>query len=1267
MGDDFVATMQNSALASITGAAQPFMPCASGDGAATLKARFHAEATRLQQYQSTAIYAQLMDDVASDPATQKLFGTIQDEVQWRKTGSDKLATLADVLEGSGSTDLSARFVHQMFATGGAKPGFSPDQLVAWTRSANDLKQTARIYQAAGAAQNQDMTDLRHALETMVTTGDPTFGGANGNSGLNARTVNGKTGVRVWGEDLGFGDLKQHDVQMQLAQDMLDDDATDPLGKEIARETGYPAEGKPANGVSVSAPGESALPDDAQYVPGASVAVSTGGNLVGLQLPDGMQTFSSDAALLNASGSAYGLTVAYTPTTLAQEQALSDGTFALYDANQTVFDASGRKTTLGQVVASLKRGSGASMASALTPVTMGSLSGEWWNTRTPGKDQQGTSFTLLEGISAGGDLIDVGPADTTARQGYANWQSHTGFAKGFMTVQPHWVVNAQGEDLTDSAYFTSYKPDMSWWERWGSVVQIAGTVAAGILTLAAPEAAPLWLALAADGADAYFAVTAAMGTVRALQRLSTAQGADDWVNWLNLAANMSGAAAGGLGTLSRAAAIGDRLGSRASAYADVTSVTNAADPALATAGATRIATALPGTMPAWQDAALLKLLGRAALVTNGASMAQQAEALVQAEWEGKPISAEDWLGLASSTALSLVGVGIGRTQGNDVDEEIVPAPGGEYVPPPITPRYISAAFEGQGSSSDALTHPGGQPLRYQIPEDTTADPLKFAAFLSVLLRSEGNIEGVSYVVFQSPRHDPARRGLSDSVPGNPATDFRRAFGNVLPPTRYDTIDEARHVATTSYGIAIVDNNALGVAGSVPPDAVIATIGPAGVLSLAGTQIDINPRYRKRPSGSYPGYEYPRHGRASKPSPIKIDEATGGWLPPADLYRARVMSEFISDLLNSGGRLAGKRYAVYDAQGDRDTVRSPIEPATDVEFVDDLDTLVPVAGTVPQSRPEDRRNVGVNAAQPERIVAIVDDSGSVVATLLRDNVKNEWVARFNYSYVGKVPVAYPDGFVPGQLIRGVNGERIDAINAPAFDGRTLLPSFSRREPDLALYNSGDDFPENRLLGGGKSGAPKPLLVPAPPGYFIVLQHAGTRGFVNRMGMPVSSDQVAAQIIGAGWDGRQPILFYSCGPGAQIDKYGVNIIDDLGDPSTDGGTDTGSVVENLLRQGYVPRRPPAAQEVIDALKILYPAMRGEKIDPSVHVIAANSPVESLLSLRYEQVGGYTMDVRVLPKNEWGNGAEMSSWLADQDLIVGAKDLRFSVFYPSLAMVKE
>jgi ribosomal protein S18 acetylase RimI-like enzyme len=668
MGDGFVASVRSSALASMTSAAQPFMPCASGDGAAALKARFHAEATRLQQYQSTPIYAQLMDDVASDPATQHLFSAIQDEVQWRKNDSQKLATLADVLEGSGSTDLSARFVHQMFGAGGAKPGFSPDQLVAWTRHSNDVTQIARIYQAAGAAQNQDMTDLRHALETMVTSGDPKFGGASGSSGLNKRTVTGESSTRVSGEDLRFGDLKKHYVQMQLAQDMLDDDSKDALGKEIARETGFRDQGKPAPGISASAPGEAALTDDAEYAPGAGVAVSTGGNLVGLQLPDGMQTFSSDAALLNASGSAYGLTVAHTPTTLAQERALSDGTFALYDPNQTVFDAGGRKTTLGQVFASLKRGSGAEMASALTPVTMGSLSGQWWNTRTPGKDQQGTSFTLLEGISAGGGLIDVGPADSTARHGYANWQSHTGFAKGFMTVQPHWVVNAQGEDLTDSAYFTSYEPDMSWWERWGSVAQIAGTVAAGILTLAAPEAAPLWLALAADGADAYLATTAAIGSIGALKRLSNAQGADDWVNWLNLAANLSGAAASGFGALSRTAAIGDSLGARAGAYADVTGMTSAADPAIATAGATRMTTAFPATMRAWQDVAPVRLLGRAAIVANGASMGQQTEALVQAELEGKPISAQDWLGLASSTALSLVGAGIGRARGDNAEAD-----------------------------------------------------------------------------------------------------------------------------------------------------------------------------------------------------------------------------------------------------------------------------------------------------------------------------------------------------------------------------------------------------------------------------------------------------------------------------------------------------------------------------------------------------------------------------------------------------------------------
>jgi hypothetical protein len=1277
MDTAWASGVEKAALTTITAAGAPPMVCtANGAELTNAKARFHAEAALLQQYQPTIIYAQLTDDVVSDPTTQQLFSTIEGEVRSQKSDADKLKTLADVVGGSGSTDLSARLVHQMFGTG-AKSTFSPAQLVAWTQDANDLTQVSRIYAAAAGAQNQDMTDLRHALETMVTSGDPSFGGESGSSQFNKHLAPMGRVVVQRGEDLGFGTLKSNYVQSQLAQDMLDDNATDPLGKEITRETGFKDAGKPAAGVSVSAPGKSALSSDAAYVPGTGVSVSTGGSLVGLQLPDGMRTFSSDDALLNAVGSANDLQVAYTPTTLEQEQALSDGTFALYDPNETVFDASGHKTTLGQVVKSLMQGEGVSTPSALAPVTMAALSGEWWNTRTPSQDQQGTTFTLLEGISASGNLINVGPADPTVRQGYADWQSHTGFAKGFMTVQPHWVVNAQGVDLTDAASFTDYKPDMSWLERWGSDLQIAGMVAAGILALAAPETAPLWLALASGGADAYFAVTAAVGTVDAAKKLSTAQGRGHWVNWLNLAANMFGGAASGVGAFARAATIGDRLAAGSSAYADVAGVTSVARgmdaqnfaqalmratlngtrltrtfddtlaarllarPALLTDGTMRGTAAFAGTMQACQDAALFKLLGGAAMLTNGASLAHQAVALVQAGLEGKPVTAQDWLNLASSAGLMGLGFGVARVNSiNEIDDQPQQQARNQPADPSITPHYNSAGFAGEDPAPDARQRTAAPPMRsYTIPDETQANPLALATVMSIVLSSHGHIERATYVVFASRNYDPAQRGLSSTSASQAERlhdDIILARDDELKPTRYGSMDAARMVATASHGIAIVDSGAVSENGEVPPEAVIATIRPgqSGLRSIG-----VNPDYAQPI-----GFAYPLQGRASTQPSIEIDEATGGWLVPDEVRQnGGMMDELISRLLDSGGRLAGTRYAVYGAKAHIDPAHALDDHAAEVEYFDDLDALARATDTSQQEESNGGQN-GADKDQANRTVAIVDDSGRVVATLRRDPVANGWQANFVRDYEGSVSVAYPDGFEAGKPL--IRSESIDAINAPTADGRTKLASYPRREADLAIYSVVPIYPENRLLGNDESGNPHALLMPAPPGYFVVNQHAGPTGFIYSAEEHLTPEDEAALIIGAGWDGKTPILFYVCGPGVQ---FRVGKDGKVGEEGDD---------EQILA-------PLVIQKVTDALQLLYPLMRGEPVDAGFHTVAANSPVAWYVPDDDARVGGYTVDVRVASKQDWNDAPELASWRVQQDSIVGAKHLRFSRFYPSLPII--
>ena len=727
MGDAAIAQLGRSALASITSAS---VASPQGAGAAlSLPSRLHAVGTRLQSYQGTVLYAQLLDGAASDPAVKQLFGAIQGAVNAQKKDADKLQTLADVVEGT-SPDVAALLLHEMFSTGGGTPAFSAAQLVAWTKSASDVKQVSRIYAAAGGAQNADMTALRGALETMIV-GDKDFGSVDYSSRLNTQTSISEGGAVVWGEGLDLGDLKKDGGQMQLAQDMLDDDAKSDLGVEIARETGFSDLGKPASPVSVAGGETSALATDAAYAPGAGTAVTAQQHLAGLQWQDGMQVVTSYDQALNAAGQANSLKTDYAPASLADEQALSIGEFALYNANDVVFDSSGRKTTLGAVVDALMQGEGVKKASGLAPVTLASLSGQWWKSRAPSSDQPGMSFTLLEGIAADGRMIDVGPADTTARNGYSDWQSNTGFDKGFMLVQPHWVVDAAGAVQTGNAYFVDYKPYDHWydWENLRGDIVMGLTVAGGIAAMiAVPEGAPLWLVMLSEAADVGSAISAAAGTVDAVRKLSARGGTHDWVNWLGLAASAFGGMASGAGVLARSGTMMARLSAGDASFqnaARVVGVSRDATPlelgraelaapggyrgmrlfddtwaarmlrarltgseaaALRTAGATRRLSSLT-------ESGAFRMAGVLAMSTNLGSMGQQAYALVQA---GDQASVGDWLNLISSAGLMASGVGVERMH----------ARGG-------------AAQNARAQATDAVMPPDARPLRSGDVEITHA--------------------------------------------------------------------------------------------------------------------------------------------------------------------------------------------------------------------------------------------------------------------------------------------------------------------------------------------------------------------------------------------------------------------------------------------------------------------------------------------------------------------------------------------------------------------
>ncbi|PCE22503.1 hypothetical protein BWP39_22760 [Paraburkholderia acidicola] len=701
MGDPAIQSLQASALKSVTDAAAAPMACTvNNDGDPSVTARLHAEGTRLQAYSGTMLYKQLLDGVANDPTTQKLFSEIHASVFGQKSDEDKLKTLAGIVEGT-SPDLAAMLIHQMFTPGGKGASFDPAQLVAWTKSANDLAPVSRIYVAAGGAPNADMTTLRQALESMVT-GDENFGKVGYSSRLNTQTIVDQGGAVVWGEDLGLGDLKKHGVQMQLAQDMLDDDPNSDLGVEIARETGFSNLGKPATPVSVRAAGTAAPAAAAASASDRSPVVTPGNHLAGLQWQDGMQVVTSYNAFLNQLGEANNLQTDYSPNTLADEQALALGNFALYNPDDKVFDQNHRVTTLGQVADSLMHGEGVMTPSGDAPLTIASLSGEWWNTRTPGENQAATAdFTLLEGISGSGQLIDVGPADTTVRTGYSNWQSNTGFDKGYMLVQPHWVTDANGVVQMGSAYFVDYKPYEHWydWDNLKNDLEMGGMIVAGIVAMiAVPEGSALWLVALSEAADAYFAVTAAMGTVSALKQLSAPGGTHKWTNWLSLAANAFGGAASGLGVLARTGTIMDRAAVGSGAFVDASRVVTVSRDATPLEFArAKVDAQLLGTravrgfddsrlarlltnrlvqngrlletvdttraLHAMQESALFRLTGLGAMGTNLASMGVQGYQLLTTPGQA---STQDWLNLLSSAGLMASGIGLERIRAGDPD-------------------------------------------------------------------------------------------------------------------------------------------------------------------------------------------------------------------------------------------------------------------------------------------------------------------------------------------------------------------------------------------------------------------------------------------------------------------------------------------------------------------------------------------------------------------------------------------------------------------------
>ncbi|AJW46943.1 LWXIA domain-containing protein [Ralstonia mannitolilytica] len=555
MGDASVSGLQQRALQSILDHA-PMMCTAANDGKDSPQGRLTAMGTALDVYKGTIFYAQLLDDTIQAPQTQSLFQQSGAQV-FGKDKKDQANAAADQMNGV-APDLAAALYHSQFRG---------------KLDVTDLKAMSRIYAAAGGARNQDMTDLRKQIEGLMLK--PIDKGGLGTESVDSRLnttyfVGGGGMAVVTGQDFGLADVKDDNVPMQLTQDILGDNIDDEVSKEIRRETGIKEASRPPAPVSTAPHATNASPrlqNDLNWTPdtagvssGTTAGVTASGNTVGLPWQDGMHTTTSQAQVYNAVGQAYGLDPTYTARTLGEQQAMADGQFAEYSGNEVVYDHKGHKTTLAQVAGQLMRGEGVTTPSGTTPVVLTSLSMQWWDNREGKGDAK--RLAIMEGIGTDGRYIDVGPADTTVRNGYGDWESHSGLDRGLLIAQPHWVVDANGNLMTGDGYWKTYKPDDHWynWEHLKTDLEIGLTVAAGIITtVVQPETAALWAVVLSNLADAYFAVTAVAGAAHSINALSTAKGREDPWNWVGLGANVLGGAAGVGGLINRTAVAGARVG------------------------------------------------------------------------------------------------------------------------------------------------------------------------------------------------------------------------------------------------------------------------------------------------------------------------------------------------------------------------------------------------------------------------------------------------------------------------------------------------------------------------------------------------------------------------------------------------------------------------------------------------------------------------------------------------------------------------------------
>lgn len=548
MGDASITNIGDTALKEITDAAAPPTVCYSNPTQGTPTARLKAEGTRLQAYSNTVFYGQLLDGTLNNPNTKALFSTIGADVRSQSKPDDKLNTLARYMTATGPDLANALYAKEFGGTG------KHDQVVQWAKQANDITPLAAIYSGGGGSLSPAMTGLRHDVEAMLQKplSQGGFGTSDVNSDLNDTSHREGREYFQSGQAFGFDHIK---AKGQFAQDIIGDLGNSDVGNEIQRETGVKDTGKPLAAVDPNSAASRQMksgPDDQPWQGG--MAFTKDGNVGGLVWQNNIHGDTTRDQVLNDVGNAMtGGKVTNSPSTLAQKQALDDGNFALYDPNKVVYNRGGRKTTLGDIVNSLIASEGVNQVGELSPVTVGALSMQWWANR----DAQGSAqqLGLMDGIGADGRMLYVGPADTTARYGFNDWEKHSGLDKGLLMAQPDIVLDGKGNVLTGSAYMSTYKPNQSWWERNGAYVEMGAMVVASVITIAVqPETAALWAGILSDAADAYLAYTAIKGTAQSIDALSTDNGYRNGWNWLGLAANALGGLAGVGGVADRTATI-----------------------------------------------------------------------------------------------------------------------------------------------------------------------------------------------------------------------------------------------------------------------------------------------------------------------------------------------------------------------------------------------------------------------------------------------------------------------------------------------------------------------------------------------------------------------------------------------------------------------------------------------------------------------------------------------------------------------------------------